>query len=312
MQRANTNASPSFSMQASTEAEPIGLIGLGLVGKSIARRLLQAGHKVLGFDLSKEACRAAEGFGVGIGVDAREVGARSGVMLLSLFDSASRRSLLFGEQNLLGALRPGTTLIDTSTGRPSDLTEDHERLAPGGIRLIDAALSGSSKVIADGQAIALVGDRSADAGTYGHMLSAFSKAQYFLGAPGRGLEAKLVVNLVFGLNRLALAEALGLARQANLDLGLMLEILRSGETYSRVMEVKGPMMLRAAYEPPVARLGQHFKDVELIRHWAQDLGARVPVTDTHAHLLQELIDAGFGDLDNAAIFKAYDLRKGRP
>lgn len=288
----------------------IGLIGLGLVGRAIARRLLQSGHAVVGFDIQPDACRLAAGVGVEVVPDAREVARGVAVVLLSLFDSTSRRQLLFGEQDLLGALGEGATVIDTSTGRPEDLVSDGDVLSRAGVRLVDAALSGSSQVIGEGQAIALVGDDLESATGYRNVLTTFSKEQYFLGAPGRGLEAKLVVNLVFGLNRLVLAEALGLARQAGLSPQLMLKILQSGETYSRVMEAKGPKMLEGKYEPPVARLGQHFKDVELIREWAHGIGARIPTTELHAKLLGELMEAGFGDLDNAAIFRAYDSRKG--
>lgn len=296
-------------MQPSNSSAPVGLIGLGLVGQALGQRLLQAGHDVLGFDLRTDACELAKDRGVTIAESAANVGARTRIIFLSLFDSSSRRSLLFGEQDLLATLGEGTVLIDTSTGRPGDLVEDHERLRARGIHLVDAALSGSSQVLSEGRAIALVGDSLEHAAPYRDFLSSFTKQQYFLGAPGRGLEAKLVVNLVFGLNRLALAEALGLAQHAGLDLALMLEILRSGETHSRVMDVKGPMMVNAAFEPPVARLAQHYKDVELIQAWAQDLGARIPATETHAGLLRELIERGFGDLDNAAIFKAFEPGK---
>lgn len=165
-------------------------------------------------------------------------------------------------------------------------------------------LSGSSQVAAEGRALALVGDSEENAG-YRDILAAFSKAQYYFGTPGQGNRVKLIVNLVFGLNRLVLAEALGLAAKSGFDLDLVLELLKEGETYSVVMDTKGPKMAAGVYEPAVARLAQHLKDVGLILEYAKEVGARVPLSEVNARLIQEVVDAGNGELDNAAIFKAY-------
>jgi len=165
-------------------------------------------------------------------------------------------------------------------------------------------LSGSSQVIAEGRAVALVGDRKEQA-VYRDILAAFSKAQYYFGTPGQGNRVKLIVNLVFGLNRLVLAEALGLAAKGGFDLGLVLELLKEGETYSVIMDTKGPKMVSGVYEPVVARLAQHLKDVRLIVEYAKKVGARVPLSEVNARLIQEVVDAGGGQLDNAAVFKAY-------
>jgi 3-hydroxyisobutyrate dehydrogenase-like beta-hydroxyacid dehydrogenase len=132
-----------------------------------------------------------------------------------------------------------------------------------------------------------------------------SKAQYYFQTPGQGNRVKLIVNLVFGLNRLVLAEALGLADRAGFDLNTILNVLKSGETYSVAMDTKGPKMISGEYEPAVARLGQHAKDVHLILDYARQLGAEVPMTEAHARIIDQLVREGFGDLDNAAIFKAY-------
>lgn len=282
----------------------VGLIGLGLMGRAMAARLVPAGYRVFGYDLKPEARALAMPLRVEVQADAQAVAEKTRCIILSLMTSDDRRALLWGGQSMAAALRPGAVLIDTTTGRPEDTAADSDRLAGAQVRLVDVCLSGSSQVMEEGRSIALVGDAAPDA-AYDGVLKAISKVQYFFGAPGQGNRAKLVVNLVFGLNRLVLAEALGLAARAGFDLATVLEILKAGETYSVVMDTKGPKMISGKYEPVVARLAQHAKDVHLILDYARQVSALVPVTETHARIIDELVAQGFGNLDNAAIFKAY-------
>lgn len=283
----------------------IGIIGLGLVGNAIAGRLVTAGHRVYGYDIAADACNRARDIGVKVQDSVSEVAAKTTTLLLCLMTSEDRRALLWGDQNLAAALQPNTIILDVSTSRPEDVVEDGKRLASNKVRLIDVSLSGSSEVIAKGQALALIGD-TADQAFYRELLATFTKAQYFLGQPGEGNRMKLIVNMAFGLNRLVLAETLGMATKAGFDLEMVLDILKSGETYAACMDTKGEKMLTGVYDPPVARLAQHAKDVNLILELAQATGAHAPVSALHAQLLQELVNAGSGNLDNAAIFKAYE------
>ena len=282
----------------------LGIIGLGLVGKAMARRLLGAGHDVRGYDIAEAARKDARDLGVEVPADAGQAVQGVDTILLSLMTSENRRDLLWGEQAVARALDPGVLILDTTTARPEDTMADHARLAKQGVRLIDVCLCGSSQDVAEGRALALVGDKK-EAATYGHILQAFSKAQHYFDKPGQGNRAKLIFNLVIGLNRLVLAEALGLAARGGFDLDIMLEILKEGGTYSAVMDTKGAKMVSGAYEPAVARLAQHAKDVGLILEYARGVGAHVPVSELHSRLIEEVVDAGAGELDNAAIFKAY-------
>ncbi|HPO13727.1 MAG TPA: NAD(P)-dependent oxidoreductase [Candidatus Hydrogenedentes bacterium] len=283
----------------------VGIIGLGLIGKAIAKRLLGAGHAVRGYDIAPAACEAAQSLGVEVLTDAPAVAEATSAIFLCLMTSNDRRALLWGGQNLASVLQPGTSLIDTATARPEDIVEDNERLAMQQVRLIDVCISGSSEVVSKGQAIALVGGRKEEA-SYLPLLKTFTKAQYFFDEPGQGNRMKLIVNMVFGLNRLVLAEALGLAKKAGFVLPTVLEVLKAGETYSVAMDTKGPKMIYGQYENPVARLAQHAKDVDLILEYARSLQARTPISETHAELLKEVISLDAGELDNAAIFKAYE------
>jgi 3-hydroxyisobutyrate dehydrogenase-like beta-hydroxyacid dehydrogenase len=287
-----------------TERNTIGIVGLGLVGRAVATRLIAAGYSVCGYDIAENACGAAREAGVDVLPNAQAVARQAKTILLSLLTSENRRELMWGKQAMADALQAGALILDAITGRPEDIEEDAQRLAKDGVKLVDVCLSGSSQVIGDGRALALIGDKQENA-DYAGLIEVFSKAQYWFGAPGQGNRVKLIVNLVFGLNRLVLAEALGLAAHAGFDLGDMLDVLRAGDTYSTVMDAKGPKMVTGIYEPPVARLAQHAKDVHLILEFARQVNAAVPVSETHADLIDALVHDGWGDFDNAAIFEAY-------
>jgi 3-hydroxyisobutyrate dehydrogenase-like beta-hydroxyacid dehydrogenase len=126
-----------------------------------------------------------------------------------------------------------------------------------------------------------------------------------VGPCGAGAKAKLVHNLVLGLSRTVLAEGLALARSLGLNPETMLTMLRASPAVSRVVEIKGPRMIHGQYDPE-ARLAQHLKDVRLILETAQARGCRVPLSTVHARLLAEAMAAGWGDLDNSAIYRVFE------
>jgi 3-hydroxyisobutyrate dehydrogenase-like beta-hydroxyacid dehydrogenase len=116
---------------------------------------------------------------------------------------------------------------------------------------------------------------------------------------------KLVVNLVLGLNRAALAEGLAFARACGLDPGEALRVLRAGAAYSQVMDAKGRKMVDHDFRPQ-ARVAQHLKDVRLILAEAERAGAAVPLSELHRQLLERVVAAGLGDADNAAVIRAFE------
>jgi 3-hydroxyisobutyrate dehydrogenase-like beta-hydroxyacid dehydrogenase len=266
---------------------------------------LAGGHTVCGFDIQEAACREAAAAGVDVLETAAAVAERTPTLILSLMTSEDRRRLLWTEQRIAEHLQPGTLILDTTTAEPESIRADHAPLAEQRVRLVDVCVAGSSQTVAGQRALALVGDTAEGATPYRALLRTFTKQQYFFDRPGRGNEAKLVVNTIIGLQRLILAEGLALARAGGFNLDLMLDVLRQGDTYSVVMDTKGPKMAARTYEPPAARLEQHAKDVGLILAYAERLGIELPVSRLHRTLLEKAAENGAGALDNAAIFEAY-------
>lgn len=283
-------------------AETVGLIGLGLVGKAMVRRLTPAGWRVLGWDVDAGAREQAAALGADIADDGPVVAREVSTLLLSLPDSEVVTRALW-EEGLADALRTGATVLDTTTGRPADARSNHARLAERGARFVDVTLSGSSEQIARGEATAMIGGPEAEA-DYRALVERFASTIFFVGEPGYGCLAKLVVNLVMGVNRAALAEGLALGERAGLDSALLLEVLRGGAAYSRVMDMKGERMVERDYEP-ASRIAQHAKDVRLILDLAGELGAHTPLEQAHAEVLRVAVAAGLGEADNAAIVEVF-------
>jgi 3-hydroxyisobutyrate dehydrogenase len=278
----------------------VGIIGLGLLGSALAERLIRAGFDVTGFDV--DASRRVELSRLG-GIAAETAVGLAGCsrLLLSLPDAGVSQQVV---AELEERLPRGTVVIDTTTGDPRQMAAIAERLAAHGISYLDAAVGGSSAQCRQGEAIVLAGGDSAAFHRSGNLLDAFAKQSFHVGPCGCGMRMKLVLNLVLGLNRAALAEGLALAGRFGIDPRRALEILKSGPAYSTVMDTKGEKMIAGDFTPQ-ARLAQHLKDVRLILDNGAAADAVLPLTELHAALLQQLAAQGFGDADNSAIINAF-------
>jgi 3-hydroxyisobutyrate dehydrogenase-like beta-hydroxyacid dehydrogenase len=284
---------------------PVGLIGLGLVGKALARRWIPAGYPVIGRDPDSSAARGGHEIGVELTNDLRSVAAKCRIVVLSLPNSAIVADVLWGADGLAQCCDAGHLILDTTTSDPTETIRNAERLAERQIRFVDCPLVGSSREISDGAGVALVGDEEPEAAPYAPLLHLFAKQVFYLGKVGRAHTAKLVVNLALGLHRIVLSEALGLAVRNGLDLPQVLEILSGSAAYSEVMRTQGDVMIQGDFTRPAARLAQHAKDVKLILRLAEASGARMPLSAVHDALLDEAIAAGWGVLDNSAVVNLF-------
>ncbi len=299
------NFSDKTRLRATQEisaAESIGLIGVGLLGSAIAVRLILAGRRVTGFDVS-ETCRLhLQEFGGRVADSAADVFRNCRVVILSLPDSEIVQRLI----NDVADTIDSHLIIDTTTGAPECARLLATRLEKLGTGYLDATVVGSSEHARRGEAVMLVGGKLDAFEFVLPLLRELSSTQFHTGLCGSGATAKLIVNLVLGLNRAVLAEGLSLARGCGVDLPQMLEILQSGAAYSRVMDTKGLKMLSGDFTPQ-ARLDQHWKDVRLILELGQQQGVPLPLSQVHHELLERASAMGFGASDNSAVIRAFDV-----
>lgn len=279
----------------------VGLVGIGLLGSAIARRLCER-FEVFGHDLDPARVEA-----LGIEPVAPAVlRTRVDRCVLCLPDATVAEEVLFGREGLIAGDGQVRTIIDTTTGDLQVTERLVEKLGSAGVRYVEACVSGSSAEMASGDAVLLAGGEEDDIGAARDVLDALASVVFRLGPQGSGLRAKLAVNLLLGLERLALGEALVFGEALGLSATSLLEVFRAGPASARVVDTKGPKMALGEFAP-VARLAQHRKDVAVILAAAARAGLELPATGLHARILDEGILRGLGDADNSAIVEVVRL-----
>jgi 3-hydroxyisobutyrate dehydrogenase-like beta-hydroxyacid dehydrogenase len=285
-----------------TDRNPVGLIGVGLLGQALAHRLLGAGLEVIGFDVDPaKNVRFAE-LGGRAAASIADVAKRCEPIVLAVFSTDQVERVIEGE--LLPALgeRSGKTVLCASTCDPDRVAALGERVAARGLRLLESPVSGASGQVSRGEGVGLIGGDPQTASEMEPILRALFPTYFHIGRIGDGGRAKLAVNLILGLNRLALAEGLVFAGRLGLDPAAFLKVARSSAAYSQVMDVKGGKMTRDEFTAE-GRVTQHLKDVHLMLEQAERASQRLPLLEVHADVLEACVRAGEGDLDNSAVIK---------
>ena len=280
----------------------VGIVGLGLVGQAIARRLQGAGFQCTGFDLRPEAVAQFAASGHQGTNQLADLAHGLPTVVLAVFDTAGVLKVVDTLLAARGASTQPLTLIDCSTGDPDALAALAQRLRARGIAFIEAPLSGSSAQIAAGQATLLLGGDSDDIAAQRSVLDAITTQRIHVGGAGMGARAKLATNLVLGLNRAVLAEGMVFAERLGIAPDTFLQLVLATPARSEAAVAKGAMMVAGDFAPQ-SRIRQHLKDVQLMLDAAQAAGQRLPLSQVHATLMRAAVDAGDGDLDNAGIIR---------
>lgn len=284
---------------SSPESCPLGLIGLGLLGSAAVQRLGSAGFRVMGYDIASTPRNEHARRGQLLASGPLEIARTCQTTLLVLPDSGCSLDVL---GQMVDGLSTDSLVIDLTTGSPDDTVRLQELCAASGCCYTDVTVAGSSHQLQQGEATLLIGAAETDEfpGDLRSVLDSLSNQQFWLGSVGAAARMKLVVNLVLGLNRLVLAEGLAFAESLGIAATDCLEVLSSGPASSRVMQTKGQKMIDRHYSP-VARLGQHLKDVRLILEQADSRDVQLPLTGLHQGILEELVSHGWGDADNSSV-----------
>jgi 3-hydroxyisobutyrate dehydrogenase-like beta-hydroxyacid dehydrogenase len=305
---ADPGAGPATTGGALNPPREVGLVGLGLVGTALARRLVAAGCSLRGFDRDERARAAWVAAGLGQEASLRDIGQRCAAVVLAVFDTAGVLEVVEGPEGLLQGETP-QAIIDCSTGDPDALQALAVRLEERGVDFIEAPLSGSSQQIAQGEATMLLGAAEAALARHAGLLEGLSPRRVVVGGAGFGARGKLATNLVLGLNRAAFAEGLVFAEKLGIAPAAFLELVLASPARSDAAALKGPRMVQGEFTPQ-SRIRQHLKDLDLMLAAAAAAGQGLPLTQTHAELLRTAVQAGDGDLDNAAVVR--QMRRQKP
>lgn len=278
----------------------IGILGLGLVGHALASRLQTCGHRVTGFDPSPAAHSSAQAAGINLVSAPEELTSQCDVIVICVLDDSMLASCIKGI-----VAQAGMTKLVLSCVTASVLATEHAAslVTAQHMDFADMPLLGSSRQIAQGDALGLLGSSDSVLQRWGSLFADACPRYRHVGASGYGVRAKLACNLVLGLNRAALAEGLALATMLGLDGSNFLELLRESPAYSRSVDVAGPRMVARDFMP-ASRIRQHRKDLALILQQGERAGLNLSLTLAHAELLDRAIEQGLGELDNVAVIAA--------
>lgn len=289
---------------------PIAVIGLGLMGSRMSKRLLDHGFRLRGYD--PEPARLEE-FGKAGGVPADT--AASAVegcwaALLSLPDSDVSREVCLGRDGIAASSVSGLTVYDTTTGRPADAVEIAHALAKRGVVFCDSTVSGNSALARSGDLVVMMGGPE-DAYERGRpIFEAIGRSHHHVGPVGSGSRTKLIVNHLLTIHRMALAEVLVAAEMAGMDLDSTLHVLKDGLAYSRAMDAWGDSMISSDHLSLSSRLRQSRKDARLILEHGLELGTPMNLMAVVMEALAEGEASGLGDLDNSSIIEVVRRRAG--
>ena len=292
---------------ADFEGAPIGFIGLGIMGKPMARNLAKAGYDLVIYNRSRDDVDTllAEGDEFQAAASPREVAERTKAIVTMLPDSPDVRDVVFGENGLLPAIDKGHLLIDMSTIAPATAVEVDAALRERGARALDAPVSGGDKGAIAGTLSIMVGGDDGDFHRAMPLFEAMGKTIVHVGGAGAGQIVKACNQVVVAINYAAVSEALVLGAKAGVDPEKIVEVLSGGLAASRVLELKGPSMVAHKFEPGF-RVDLHRKDLGIARSTAAENSAPIPVTAVVSQLFEAAAAAGKGDRDHSALVTVYE------
>jgi 3-hydroxyisobutyrate dehydrogenase-like beta-hydroxyacid dehydrogenase len=281
----------------------VGLVGFGLMGEVYASRLVAAGSAVTAYDV--DAAKAGRMAQIGVrAATLADIARDCEPIVLAVFSTDQVEDVV--ERALL-PIAAGKIVICTSTCDPDRIAALGERVA-GSLRFLEVPVSGTSAQVRAGDGLGLIGGDANTADDVAPVLDALFPRRFHIGGIGDGGRAKLAINLILGLHRLALAEGLVFASRLGLDPAAFLKVARASAAESQVMGTKGPKMIAGDFAPE-GRVRQTLKDVHLMLDQAAKLGQQLPLLAINAEVLQACVDHGEADLDNSIVIE--EIRRRR-
>jgi 2-hydroxy-3-oxopropionate reductase len=281
-------------------AEQIGFIGLGIMGKPMARNLIQAGYELTVYDIVGEAVEELAIAGATAVSSSQEVAAATGKVITMLPDSADSDRAILGPGGVLEGARPGAIIIDMSSIAPSMSQKIAAECSKKSVEFLDAPVSGGEPGAINAALAIMVGGKQEVFDQCSDLLKVMGSNVVLTGDVGAGNITKLANQIIVAANIEALSEALVLAQKGGVDPERVFNAIRGGLAGSAVMEAKGPMMLERNFRAGF-RIRLHQKDLRNVLQTAQELNVPLPVTALVQQMLGSLVNDGDQDADHSAI-----------
>ena len=286
----------------------IGLIGLGIMGKPMAKNMLKAGYDLTVNDLNQAAVQEIVSCGAKATTN-NEIGETCDLVMTMVPNSPQVKAVMLGEDGVAAHMRPGTTFIDMSSINPVASKEIAAELAKKNIEMLDAPVSGGEPKAIDGTLSFMVGGKQEVFDRFKPVLESMGASVVLCGDVGAGNTTKLANQIIVACNIQAVAEALTLAKMAGVDPELVFQAIKGGLAGSTVMNAKAPMMIEGN-DKPGFKIDLHIKDLNNALDCAHTVGSPLPMTAAVQEILQWLHNNDCGQNDHSAIIKYYKKLTG--
>ena len=289
----------------------IGMIGLGIMGRPMAKNLLKAGYQLVVHDRSQEPVQDLVSAGAKAAGSPKEVAGQLDVLITMLPNSPDVELVALGRDGIVEGARKGLLYLDMSTISPLVSQKVGQTLGAKGVRMLDAPVSGGEKGAIDAALSIMVGGEKADFDAALPIFQALGKTITHLGPLGAGGFTKLANQIIVAVNLTALGEALTLAKKAGLDRALTLKALSGGLAGSKCLDQKSSNYVAGTYNPGF-KIDLHFKDLGLIMESSRALGVPLPCTAVVQELFNAMRVKGKGGLDHSGVIILLEELAGFP
>ena len=287
----------------------IGFIGLGIMGRPMARNLLAAGHELVVHNRSRAAVDELAAEGATPATTPAEVAQQAEVVLAMLPDGPDVEAVVLGEDGVAAGMSEGSLLVDMSSIAPATSRALAEALAARGATMLDAPVSGGEPGAVAGTLAFMVGGEAGDLDRVRGVLEVMGRSVTHVGPVGAGNIAKLANQAIVAVNIAVLGEAAVLARTAGVDPAAVIDAIRGGLAGSAVLEQKAQKMLEADFAPGF-RLDLHIKDLDNALATGHESGAALPLTTAVREMMTALTAAGHGREDHSALVTHHERLAG--
>jgi 2-hydroxy-3-oxopropionate reductase len=285
-------------------SKKIGFIGLGIMGKPMAKNLLKAGYEIVCFDIVAPNVADVVAAGAKSAASCKAVAEQSPIVITMLPNSPHVKEAVLGSGGVLEGAKAGTIVIDMSSIAPLASQEIEKACAAKGVKMIDAPVSGGEPKAIDGTLSIMVGGDEQVFNSVKDILLKMGASAVYCGPVGAGNTTKLANQVVVAVNIAACAEAFTLAKKAGVDPARVLDAIKGGLAGSTVMNAKVPMMLQSNFKPGF-KIDLHIKDLSNALDTGHGVGAPLPLTAAVMEMMQTLKADGCGQNDHSGLAMYY-------
>ncbi|MGZ8463259.1 MAG: 2-hydroxy-3-oxopropionate reductase [Candidatus Deferrimicrobiaceae bacterium] len=282
-----------------------GFIGLGIMGKPMAKNLMKAGYRLVVFDTNAAPMKELAAAGAETAASPKEVAEKCDVVVTMLPNSPHVRAVVSGPRGVIEGAGPGKTVIDMSSIAPLASREIASLLAEKGVEMLDAPVSGGEPKAIDGTLSVMVGGKKDVFERCYPIMKSMAASVVRVGDAGAGNVAKLANQIVVALNIAAMSEALVLAAKAGVQPDLVYQAIRGGLAGSTVLDAKAPLVMDRKFSPGF-RVNLHIKDLGNVLETSREIGVPLPLTAAVMEMMQALKVDGLGDADHCSLVQHYE------